>query len=198
RRLSEAFYARVAQDPVLRPFFPGKTFRCAIEAFAAFLVQFLGGPPEDAQRRWWLSLRESHFRFKIGPKERDAWMKNMVEALKDSAIEEPAHSALLALFERSSAYVVNNGNAPATADGEKTPSSGIHQEIGRRWDAQRTLDETVAAVRRGSAEDAIVMVEGPVLRTYVNGNRSVLAALVALMIGRGDGALLSYAEARLL
>ena len=47
RQLSEAFYARVARDPVLRPLFPGKSFRCAVEAFAAFLAQFLGGPAED-------------------------------------------------------------------------------------------------------------------------------------------------------
>ena len=43
RKLSAAFYARVAKDPVLRPLFPGKTQKCAIEEFAAFLIQFLGG-----------------------------------------------------------------------------------------------------------------------------------------------------------
>src|SRR5437764_13596018 len=48
RKLSVAFYTRVDRDPVLRPFFPGKTLKCAIEAFAAYLAQFLGGPPEDA------------------------------------------------------------------------------------------------------------------------------------------------------
>jgi len=31
-----------------------------------------GGPSEDSQRRWWLSLRESHLRFKIGDRERKA------------------------------------------------------------------------------------------------------------------------------
>ena len=93
RKLSASFYARVQRDPVLRPLFPGKTLKCAIEAFAAFLAQFLGGPSEDAQRRWWLSLRESHLRFKIGQKERDAWMKNMTQALDDVPIEESARSA---------------------------------------------------------------------------------------------------------
>ena len=63
RKLSAAFYDRVAHDSLLRPLFPGKTVKCAIEAFAAFLAQFLGGPSEDAQRRWWLSLRESHLRW---------------------------------------------------------------------------------------------------------------------------------------
>ncbi len=106
-RLSSAFYAHVARDPVLRRFFPGKTLKCAIEAFAAFLAQFLSGPPEEAQPRWWLSLRESHLRFKIGQRERDAWMKNMIEALDDARIEQPARSALRRFFERSSLYLVN-------------------------------------------------------------------------------------------
>jgi truncated hemoglobin YjbI len=197
RKLSAAFYARVKLDPVLRPFFPGKTLKCAIEAFAAFMAQFLGGPPEDAQRRWWLSLRESHLRFKIGQKERDAWMKNMLQALDETPIEEPARSALRDLFERSSAYVVNVGQTPAVAD-DGGASSGIHREISRRWSAQCTLDEAVAAVRRGAAECAIALAEGSALQAYFQGNRSVFAGMLALMIGKGDGVLLDYVRAKLL
>src|SRR6516164_6171168 len=89
RQLSEAFYSRVKRDPVLRPLFPGKSIRCMVEAFAAFLAQFFGGPAEDAQARWWLSLRESHLRFKIGAREREAWMSTMVEALKDMPVAAP-------------------------------------------------------------------------------------------------------------
>src|SRR3954462_12117389 len=88
-KLSAAFYARVQGDPVLRPLFPGKSLRCAIEQFSAFLAQFLGGPAEDAQRRWYVSLRESHRRFEIGPKQREAWMNNMVQALDEAEIPEP-------------------------------------------------------------------------------------------------------------
>jgi truncated hemoglobin YjbI len=199
RKLSESFYARVKRDPVLRPFFPGKSLRCAIEAFTAFLAQFLGGPPEDAQRRWWLSLRESHLRFKIGPKERDAWLKNMMQALDDVPIEASVRSALRDLFERSSAYVVNVGQAPSVADdGGGPPSDSIHQEISRRWSAQRTLDEAVAAVRRGAAHGAIALAEGSTLQTHFKSNRSVFAALLALMIGRGDGTMLAYVRKELL
>jgi truncated hemoglobin YjbI len=198
RKLSAAFYARVKRDPVLRPFFPGKTLRCAIEAFTAFLAQLLGGPPEDAQHRWWLSLRESHLRFKIGQKERDAWMKNMVQALDDVPIEEPARSALCGLFERSSAYLVNAGPAPAVADDEGPPSDCIHREISWRWNAQRTLDEAVAAVHLGAADRAITLAEGFTLQSYFKDNRSVLAALLASMIGRADGAMLDYVRERLL
>src|SRR5215469_9417227 len=109
RDLSEAFYARVQRDPVLRPLFPGKSLRCAVEAFAAFLAQLLGGPVEEAQRRWSLSLRESHLRFKIGSRERRAWMTNMLAALEDVAVDEALRVALRDLFERSSAYLVNTG-----------------------------------------------------------------------------------------
>ena len=199
RKLSEAFYGRVKRDPVLRPLFPGKTLRCAIEAFAAFLAQFLGGPPEDAQHRWWLSLRESHLRFRIGQNERDAWLKNMMQALDDVPIEESARSALRDLFERSSAYVVNVEQAPPVADdGGGPPRDRIHREISRRWSAQRTLDEAVAAVRRGAADRARALAEGSTLQTYFKGNRSVFAALLAMMVGRGDAAMLDYVREKLL
>ena len=42
RRLSEDFYTRVAKDPVLRPFFPGKSLRCAIKEFAVSPFNFWG------------------------------------------------------------------------------------------------------------------------------------------------------------
>ena len=93
-----AFYARVERDPILRPLFPGKSFKCAIEEFTAFLAQFLGGPSEHAHRRWWLSLHESHMRFKIGQGERAAWMRNMVQAFDDVPIGEPIRTELLAFF----------------------------------------------------------------------------------------------------
>lgn len=195
RQLSEAFYARVEKDPVLRPLFPGKTFKCAIEEFAAFLAQLFGGPVEAAQRRWWLSLRESHLRFKIGPTERNAWMKNMIQALRDLPVEEEVRVALRDFFERSSAYVVNIGQPTEAAS--NSSNGEIHQEISRRWSTQRTLDKTISAIRQGSAHRAIDLAEGAVLQSYFNGNRSVLAALLAVMMTQGDTAMLDYARAKL-
>ena len=198
RRLSATFYARVAQDPVLRPFFPGKTMKCAIEEFAAFLAQFLGGPAEDAQRRWWVSLRESHLRFKIGPGERAAWMSNMARALDDVQIEEPVRTALWEFFERSSAYVVNSGSAAVEAGRPTNPRDGaIPQEIARRWDAQRVLDEAVAAVRGGDAERAIGLAESPALQECFDRNRSVLAGFLGVMAGSHEDAMLRYVQKKI-
>jgi hemoglobin len=122
--LSAAFYKRVQQDPVLRPLFPGKSVRCATEELSAFLVQHFGGPPEATQHRWWVSLRESHARFKIGPKERDAWLRIMFQTLDEQHLGH-----LRDFFEQTSAYLVG------------LPSD-VPPEI-------EQMDGAVAAIRRG-------------------------------------------------
>ena len=180
--LAEAFYARVDHDPVLRPFFPGKSLRCATEALAAFLAQFLGGSPEDAQFRWWVSLRESHLRFRIGPRERDAWMKNMIAALDEVELDGSARATLKALFENASAYLVNTGASPPAAE-------IAHPEISRRWEAQLAVDEAVAAIRRGDAARAITLVD--------RANPGAFIWLLGEMIRTRQPALLAFVRERL-
>src|SRR5262252_6123096 len=125
RRLSDAFYARVGTDPTLRPLFPGKSLRCAIEEFGAFLIQFLGGDEEQTQRRWWLSLRESHARFQIGPAERRAWLRQMAATLDEAALYGATRTALGQFFECSSAYVIGHEGARPE-----------HRELAQRWTDQ--------------------------------------------------------------
>jgi truncated hemoglobin YjbI len=179
-KLSEAFYARVDRDPVLRPLFPGKSLRCAIEAFAAFLVQFLDGPEADSQRRWWVSLRESHGRFRIGPKERNAWMKNMAATLEAAEMSAAARQALRDFFERSSSYLINDGK------GRPVEGRCPHEEIAQRWEWQLTRDRAVEAARKGDAETAI--------RLARDGPDSV--GLLALMLGGGQSAMTEYVRER--
>ncbi len=146
QRLSAAFYARVGKDPVLGPLFPGKSLRCAIEEFGAFLIQFLGGDEEQTQHRWWLSLRESHARFQIGPAERHAWLTHMGATLDVTALDVATRNALRQFFEHSSAYVVGDeAGAPA------------HDELAVRWGEQRVLDDAIAAIVAGRDRDAIAV-----------------------------------------
>src|SRR5450755_1120264 len=135
RRLSAAFYARVGKDPVLRPFFPGKSLRCATEEFAAFLIQFLGGDETQTQYRWWLSLRESHARFQIGPNAQRAWLRQMEATLDAAPLDDATRNALRYFFSRSSAYVI--GRDTAESD---------HEELAARWREQRVLDTVIAAI----------------------------------------------------
>lgn len=183
RRLSEAFYARVARDPILRPFFPGKTMTCAIEEFTAFLVQFLGGPAEDTQRRWWLSLHESHRRFKIGPREREAWMRNMAEALNEAQPDEGVRATLREFFERSSSYVIDR----------EPPASGPQTELDARWERQRGIDQAVAAIRKGDADLAITLA-----KRCSGLDRAVEAHLLALMIVSGRNSMVDYAHRKII
>ena len=197
RRLSEAFYARVALDRVLRPLFPGKRMRCAIEAFTSFLAQFLGGPAADAEHRWWLSLRESHQRFEIGPRERQAWMANMRHALEEVALDETVRAALHAFFERSSAYLVNSGETADEGPAPKPANNGIDGEIAQRWEEQRALDELVAALGEWNASRALELAGSPALVRRFARDRAVFSHALALMISIRHPALEEYAELEL-
>jgi truncated hemoglobin YjbI len=171
KRLSTDFYARVGRDPVLRPLFPGKSRKCAIEEFAAFLIQFLGGDEEQTQRRWWLSLRESHARFQIGPAERRAWLTHMAATLDAAPIDEPTREALRHFFDYSSAYVIHKETA--------SPEGGA---LAERWSEQRALDNAVAAIATGRDQEAIAL--APQFQT----RPSVYVGLLARMAhtGRAD------------
>ena len=189
--VATAFYAHVEQDPILRPLFPS-TFTCAIEEFSAFLVQFLGGEADATQRRWWLSLRESHNRFSIGPRERNAWLRAMSATLDDESLIADARvrSDLLEFFKRSSAHVVNKGQVPAL---EPTQS-----ELTPLWDEQLVLDEAVALVRQrdGSAR-CIELLEGPALQARFARSPTVHASVLALVATSKIGALREYAISNL-
>lgn len=131
RRLAQDFYSRVAASEELRPLFPGKSLRCATEEFAAFLIQFLGGDESQTQYRWWLSLRESHSRFKISEEQRVAWLGLMDEAL-NSVVEDPAaREQFESFFRGSSAYILG---------GDEEIETG---KLSKYWDQQVALDEVI-------------------------------------------------------
>jgi ankyrin repeat protein/truncated hemoglobin YjbI len=208
RGLSVAFYAHVEHDPILRPLYPPTLKGCPIEALADFLVQFLGGPCVYAPRRWYLSLREAHLRFKIGQQERDAWLNNMFRALDDVNIEEPARSALRWYFEQVSAYLINHhqaeANEPALSSKhpvesqQEPPADNIHQDIAQRWHTQRTLEEIVAAVRKGNADHALKLLESTSLQTYFDRDYAAFLSLLAIFSGSDHPVLLHYVSQKLL
>jgi truncated hemoglobin YjbI len=190
RKLSSAFYARVGKDPLLRPLFPS-SFHCAIPGFALFLAQFLGGPCQYSELRWWLSLRDAHLRFKIGTRERNAWLKLMGKALDDAQIAEPERGALRGFFEASSAYLINQPPAPADAP---APLNG---EMAQRWEAQLALEECVAAVRRHDVERAFALADSPAVQGCIMRDRAALPSLLAVMSSSGNEALLDYVRRKL-
>ena len=189
--LATAFYAHVEQDSILRPLFPS-TFTCAIEEFSAFLVQFLGGEAEATQRRWWLSLRESHDRFSLGARERNAWLRAMSKTLDgDSLIADARVRAdLLEFFKHSSAHVLNKGG---------TPILGAPKwELAPLWDEQLALDEVVALVhRQDDSERCIELLQGPALQTRFARSPAVHASVLSLAATSHIALLREYAFGQL-
>jgi hemoglobin len=80
-RLVAAFYAGVAQDPILRPLYPEEDLGPAAHRLEMFLIQYWGGPPRYAQERGHPRLRMRHAPFEIGRAQRDAWLEHMHAAL---------------------------------------------------------------------------------------------------------------------
>lgn len=81
RRLVEAFYAGVADDPVLRPLYPEDDLGPAAERLRMFLVQYWGGPTTYSEQRGHPRLRMRHAPFAIDSRARDAWLATMRAAL---------------------------------------------------------------------------------------------------------------------
>ncbi|MEX0761825.1 MAG: globin [Dehalococcoidia bacterium] len=106
RDLVERFYERVEDDPVLRPLYPpdlepGKAH------LAAFLVQFWGGPPNYSAERGHPRLRIRHGQFKIGQAERDAWVRNMLAAVRTMNVSPQDEADLTQYFERAATFLIN-------------------------------------------------------------------------------------------
>jgi len=105
-QLVEAFYAKVELDSVLRPLYP-QDLTQPKRHLALFLVQRFGGPSTYSDERGHPRMRSRHMPFKIGVKEKDAWMANMTSAL-DTVSELSGHKEVLQkYFEDFATFMIN-------------------------------------------------------------------------------------------
>ena len=81
RRLVDEFYAGVAADPLLRPMYPEEDLGPAADRLTLFLMQYWGGPNTYSAQRGHPRLRMRHAPFRVGPAERDAWLRHMRQAV---------------------------------------------------------------------------------------------------------------------
>ena len=107
RRLVNTFYAGVADDPVLRPLYPEQDLGPAADRLTLFLMQYWGGPNTYSATRGHPRLRMRHAPFRVGPAQRDAWLKHMRDAVDSLNLPEPHHSALWEYLERAAHFMVN-------------------------------------------------------------------------------------------
>jgi hemoglobin len=108
RALVARFYAEVRRDDVLRAIYPEEDLAPAEERLALFLMQYWGGPQTYMEQRGHPRLRMRHAPFRIGPRERDAWLAAMRIALDESEIAEPHRRRLWDYFQSTAAHMMNS------------------------------------------------------------------------------------------
>jgi hemoglobin len=102
------FYEQVADDPVLRPLYPEVDLGPAEVRLRTFLEQYWGGPRTYSEQRGHPRLRMRHAPFRIGPIERDAWLRCMRVAVHDAELDEAHRTQLLQYLEVAAAGMVNH------------------------------------------------------------------------------------------
>ena len=105
-RLVAAFYAGVEHDAVLRPLYP-ESLAPAKKHLALFLAQYFGGPATYSERRGHPRLRMRHLPFKIGQRERDAWVRQMTAAVESTVADAPARAEMDAYFADAATFMIN-------------------------------------------------------------------------------------------
>lgn len=109
RQIVTRFYAEVAKDGILLPLYPEQPdLTGATERLTLFLMQYWGGPHTYSDQRGHPRLRMRHAPFKIGPIERDAWLRCMRIAVDEAEIAQPYRSQLWEYLEMAAQSMVNS------------------------------------------------------------------------------------------
>lgn len=111
QRIVAAFYREVAADEVLRPLYPEQDLGPAERRLRMFLEQYWGGPRTYGEERGHPRLRMRHHPFKVGPIERDAWLRAMhiaVAEIEPALLDEPHRKQLLDYFEMAANSLMNS------------------------------------------------------------------------------------------
>ena len=108
RKIVARFYAEVAEDEVLRPLYPEADLAPAEDRLRLFLMQYWGGPHTYSDTRGHPRLRMRHAPFKIGPIERDAWLRHMRVAVDEAQLPEPLAHQLWEYLEMAANSMMNS------------------------------------------------------------------------------------------
>ena len=102
----------MAGDDVLMPVYrEGSDLTGAKERLSLFLIQYWGGPTTYSDSRGHPRLRQRHFPFVIGERERDHWLMHMLAAVDhvcDGGHHDPSVKARLVEYMTNAAqHMVN-------------------------------------------------------------------------------------------
>lgn len=107
-KIVSRFYEEVAGDPVLRPLYPEEDLGPAEDRLRMFLEQYWGGPRTYSDQRGHPRLRMRHAPFKVGPIERDSWLRCMRIAVDEAGLDDAHRAMLWQYLEMAAASMVNS------------------------------------------------------------------------------------------
>ena len=111
RRITDVFYQQVAADEVLRPLYPEEDLGPAERRLRMFLEQYWGGPRTYSEERGHPRLRMRHHPFRVGPIERDAWLRCMhtaIASIDDDTLDAEHRRALTDYMEMAAQSLMNS------------------------------------------------------------------------------------------
>ncbi|MDG3013200.1 globin [Speluncibacter jeojiensis] len=113
RALVARFYEEVAADEIVRPLYPEEDLGPAERRMRMFLEQYWGGPRTYTEERGHPRLRMRHASFKIGPVERDAWLRCMhtaIDSIDTATLDDGHRRALVEYIDTAADFLVNSAD----------------------------------------------------------------------------------------
>lgn len=104
--LVDAFYARVAEDALLRPMYP-EDLEPGKRHLALFLAQYWGGGDVYSRERGHPRLRMRHAPFPITPEAALRWAELMAAAIGDLRFPSDVEALLLGYVARATPTLIN-------------------------------------------------------------------------------------------
>jgi hemoglobin len=104
--LVNRFFAGIEGEPVVRSLYP-VDLEAPKRHLALFLAQYWGGPRTYSEERGHPRLRMRHVRFHIGQREREAWLRHMLAAIRTSPASPGDVAALSSYFETAATSLMN-------------------------------------------------------------------------------------------
>ena len=108
--LVNKFYEGVINDEVIISLYPDRNdLEGAKERLSLFLMQYWGGPTTYSDERGHPRLRQRHFPFAIGERERDHWLMHMQGAIDAMPTSDSVRTRLSEYMINAAQHLVNTG-----------------------------------------------------------------------------------------
>ena len=105
-QLIDAFYARVADHPKLKPIFPSDLSETARKQ-KQFMTQYLGGPNLYSEEHGHPMLKARHNPFPITPSRAQAWLECMSEAMDEIGLSGKMRETFYKRLVMTAHHMVN-------------------------------------------------------------------------------------------